>query len=324
MKQLKFTLLLITSLITLNTYGQLTNGLRAYYPFGGNVNDNSGNNNNGILVGSPTLTTDRFGYSNCAYQFPGNENSYISVPYSDDFNIADSNAFSISLWYQGGTSAVGDFEILFLKNNPDVNITMSDYHLALYDLNKPSFGSKYSPVTFGWNVSNANWHHVVAIYNYKKWYLYEADTLRDTDTSGKEIYQSTGNITIGKNFQGKIDDIRFYNRELTAIEIHSLFKLPGSCYIDTTKTSIYEPQQENSFNVFPNPTSNNFAIVFAKEFNNQAIIEVFNITGQKIDIEYKINLLQVDVNLLDAPNGLYLVKITDAGRTYTQRLQKQN
>ena len=48
-----------------------TEGLVAYYPFNGNANDESGNNNNGTLVNGPTLSTDRFENINKAYSFDG-------------------------------------------------------------------------------------------------------------------------------------------------------------------------------------------------------------------------------------------------------------
>ena len=49
----------------------LNQGLVAYYPFNGNANDVSGNNINGV-VSNATLTTDKFGASNSAYDFNGN------------------------------------------------------------------------------------------------------------------------------------------------------------------------------------------------------------------------------------------------------------
>ena len=52
-----------------------TNGLVGYWGFNGNANDQSGNSNNGTVNGA-TLTTDRFGNSNSAYNFDG-VNDYI-------------------------------------------------------------------------------------------------------------------------------------------------------------------------------------------------------------------------------------------------------
>ena len=45
-----------------------TNGLVGWWPFNGNVNDESGNGNNGTVSGA-TLAIDRFGDANSAYNF---------------------------------------------------------------------------------------------------------------------------------------------------------------------------------------------------------------------------------------------------------------
>ena len=55
----------------------LDRGLVAYYPFNGNANDESGNGNDGIVNGS-TLTSDRNGDDNAAYEFDG-LNGYIDT-----------------------------------------------------------------------------------------------------------------------------------------------------------------------------------------------------------------------------------------------------
>ena len=63
----------------------------AYYPFNGNANDESGNGNNGTVNGA-TLTTDRFGNVDAAYDFDGN--SYIQ---SSGNNLPDGER-TVSLW----------------------------------------------------------------------------------------------------------------------------------------------------------------------------------------------------------------------------------
>jgi hypothetical protein len=72
----------------------LTEKLIAYFPFNGNVKDESFNGNNGKVFGA-MLTTDRFGKENSAYQFNGTSD-YIEVPYSRMLDCEDS--VSIALW----------------------------------------------------------------------------------------------------------------------------------------------------------------------------------------------------------------------------------
>jgi len=92
------TLLVLLVTIVLSSvcaYAGINDGLVAYYPFNGNVNDESGNGNNGIVYGA-TLTNDRLGNPNSAYSFDG-INDYISVP--DSYSLrSPTEAVSISAW----------------------------------------------------------------------------------------------------------------------------------------------------------------------------------------------------------------------------------
>jgi hypothetical protein len=315
-------LLLMTVITTVNIYGQLNIGLKAIYPFGGNTDDVSGQNNDGQLVGLPVLTTDRFGTPDCAYEFPGDNLNFIEINYSSDFNIEPTGAFSISLWYLGGTSDLGDFEVLFEKNNPNVNPHPSDYHLGLYDLNKPSFGSQYSPVVMPRNaypIPDTIWHHVVGIYDNKKWYIYQDDTLRDSDeTQNSTIFQSTGNISIGKNFRGKIDDIRFYDRPLSVNEIHQIFLLPGSCQV----SGVYEKMEQSFLNIFPNPTTN-IIHISPKNLHEAIYVSVLDIFGREI-IKKCLNTNEAMIDLSSYVNGLYLIIISDNGTIYSRIIEKTN
>ncbi len=69
-----------------------TDGLVAWYPFNGNTNDESGNSNHGILNGA-TLTADRNGNMNSAYDFDGISNSIVS-PVSIDLGLEH----TLSIW----------------------------------------------------------------------------------------------------------------------------------------------------------------------------------------------------------------------------------
>src|SRR4030042_3612979 len=67
-------------------------GLVAYYPFNGNVHDESGNGNHGTVYGA-TLTMDVFGNLDGAYSFDGLDD-YIAV----DINTNFSDAISVAVW----------------------------------------------------------------------------------------------------------------------------------------------------------------------------------------------------------------------------------
>ena len=97
MKKLVLTLLL--GVTTLTAFAQVpsyvpTSGLVGYWPFNGNANDESGNGNNGTVNGA-TLTSDRNGIPNRAYNFEG-LNNYIDILSFNSSKIK--NDFSISTW----------------------------------------------------------------------------------------------------------------------------------------------------------------------------------------------------------------------------------
>jgi hypothetical protein len=71
-----------------------TNGLVGYWGFNGNANDQSGNGNNGTVNGA-TLTTDRFGNSNSAYSFDGND--FIEIADNPTLNFTTQFSLSINI-----------------------------------------------------------------------------------------------------------------------------------------------------------------------------------------------------------------------------------
>lgn len=71
----------------------LNDGLVAYYPFNGNANDESGSGKNGTVYGA-TLTQDRFGNANSAYNFNGTDN-FIETP---PVGLQTGDSFTVSLW----------------------------------------------------------------------------------------------------------------------------------------------------------------------------------------------------------------------------------
>ena len=90
--------------ISYSTFSQdLSLGLRAYYPFSGNANDASGNNNNPVF-NNATLTNDQSGNANSAYHFNGT-NNYMQVPNSPSLNMANQMSIAVKVkptgWYTG-------------------------------------------------------------------------------------------------------------------------------------------------------------------------------------------------------------------------------
>jgi len=78
----------------------LTSGLIAWYPFEGDASDASGNDRNGTVYGA-TLTRDRYGIENNAYEFDG-EDDYIRVNHDTIFNNLP---LSVGVWFKSDGNA---------------------------------------------------------------------------------------------------------------------------------------------------------------------------------------------------------------------------
>ena len=94
----------LVNLVRIQAQDPFTNGLVAYYPFNGNANDESGNGQDGIVIGA-TLTDDGQGnpLSNC-YTFDGTD--HIDLPLNAG-GLPGSREFSLSVWIKPGASPAG-------------------------------------------------------------------------------------------------------------------------------------------------------------------------------------------------------------------------
>lgn len=282
-------------------YSQLSLGLKAFYPFNGNANDESGQNHDGQIIGNLGLTNDRFGNPNSAYEFPGNATNYISVNYADDFNINPSGSFSICLWYKGGSAYGGDVEILFGKENLLDNYNPYDYYVSLYDLNRIHCGLNRGETLWSPIIPiqpDPNWHQIVFIYENKNLYLYEDNVLTGSNTDqASVISQSLNGIVIGKGFQGIIDDISFYNRKLTESEIDDLYKKSG--------LSTNENAENYEIKIFPNPT--NKIIYINRETKVPMKILIYDMSGKQF-FSNTFSTKEIAIDLSKFPNGTYNLK----------------
>lgn len=230
---MKKIILLVSLAFSINDFAQIPqSGLIGWYPFNGNAIDESINTNDGTINGA-TLTTDRFGISNSAFLFNGTTNN-ISVP-----NIAGTgnSARSIFAWIKttsvtgkcivgtGGSNAnAGEFNLV-MGYGP--GSTSYPGKIGLMGGNFTSSGNDYYPNS-GPSVNDNNWHHVGVTYdgagNLK---IYIDGSLVNSSTI---TYNTIGQVNYfgynshnGSQWNGKIDDLGFWNRALNQQEITNLY-----------------------------------------------------------------------------------------------------
>ena len=237
-----------------NGYSQswLTNGLVASYPFNGNANDASGTGNNGVLVGAPHLTTDRFGYTNAAYLFDG-VSAYIN--YGNPLALNFSNAYTISAWIAPQTGGHTTQMIVCKEHEYWIGLSTSPDPRGTLWAAPASYKSAGS---FVWNqfdsqivIPKGIWTQVAMVYNGTTGALFVNGAPVASFAVGGPITNSSpsyseADFRIGarqepegaagyENFYGNIDDVRIYNRALSASEIQQLYVIESGPRVDFVK-----------------------------------------------------------------------------------------
>lgn len=222
------------SFTTLNV--DIITGLVAYFPFNGDAKDESGNGNHGTVVGA-VLTKDRFGNFDKAFSFGNN-----SIQVANSSTLNPSN-ITISLWLKSS----GKNRCILAKNNPN-NATSVSYSLTIDDfwVEQRGFGIRYgngqcftSSNYSYWGpqggISDNIWTHLAVTIKYDGtvvcyrdgdvWYNYVGPAYFPCNDSSSVLKIGGpfwNNDT--EYFVGSLDEIRIYNRILTAQEISYLSK----------------------------------------------------------------------------------------------------
>ncbi len=209
-------------------------GLVAYWPFTGSANDESGKGN-ALRVQGATLAKDRFGRAQRAYHFDGVDD-YAGVPQAAGLDGAE--AFTVSAWVRAD-AVLGRRGYVVRQGNA----MQGKYRFGL-DVNPPGWVIFNTHDQMNWHGASGpgaaagRWCHLVGVYDGpgKQMRLHidgrlaaRVDNPRINPARGEplvigaEVYQRVENF-----FAGDIDDVRLYNRALSAEEVLQLHVLESA------------------------------------------------------------------------------------------------
>ncbi|MCX6268119.1 MAG: T9SS type A sorting domain-containing protein, partial [Bacteroidetes bacterium] len=207
----------------------LQSGLVAYYPFNGNANDESGNGINCINYGA-LLTSDRFGNANSAYIFDG-LNDYLGSGSNTLFENADNHA--LVAWFKS-TKKGSPQGIAAYTDNGDAGYTLYMTELDSIGIVNGTGYPNYCVAVANQSFTNdTTWHFLATSRNNGISSLFldgvlQFETCNHLITfNGCRMFIGQTGFFFGQFFGGKIDNVRFYNRALTAEEIACLYT--GNC-----------------------------------------------------------------------------------------------
>jgi hypothetical protein len=210
-----------------------TSGLVGYWSFNGadtnwNTNttkDLSGNNNTGTLVGMSTTTSPVAGVIGQALNFNG-VSGYVTTQV---LAFPSSCAYSMSMWMKSNGPVSGILEPLSWGYREFMFYTGSGTHHLAFS----SDGSYWDAAIGTSNLDDSKWHFVVGTASgigsctAVPLAIYVDGVQQNTATSN--VWNGAYNFTIGEGpdgyFNGSIDDVRIYNRALSASEITQFYNL---------------------------------------------------------------------------------------------------
>src|SRR5262249_55865262 len=206
-------------------------GLVAYWRFDdGAGTDSSGNNLNGTLVNNPSCTSGKIGN---ALSFNGS--NYVSVPASAALGNLTNN-FTVTAWISPAdlTSTHRIIGPSKVASNNGFGFGTYGSGLIFTTFNVQDYIS--SVITLG----TGAWVHVAAVMNNNNVTFYVNGVSRQTVTGASPGNPNTddpyylGNTTyigtpsLAEGWNGSLDDIRIFNRVLSASEIQTIYTDTGT------------------------------------------------------------------------------------------------
>ncbi len=194
-----------------------------------NVADASGRGNNGSLVGQTSTTTVR-GRIGQALSFDGSDD-YVTVADSNSLDFGTVTDYTLSLWVRrSNTSGV---QVLIDKRTSEyVGFVLYFNGTTINFRGDGVSGDLLSTATLD---STSNWYHVIFVNDRDGTDTFYVDGVvagtRSYDSTGTDITNTTalrlGHVYNAANYKlaGSLDDVRVYNRALSADEIKRLYDL---------------------------------------------------------------------------------------------------
>ena len=234
---------LSVNVVVLNTVAQVPAGLVAAYSFdagsGTTAADGSGKGNIGTLANTTWTTSGKFGG---ALTFNGTS-SQVSIP--DNTTLDLTNGMTLSAWVYP-SSAASSWRTVMLKENT------GDLVYALYGSSDTSFpqGMRVvSGVTKSASGTAAlpvnTWTNLAVTYDGANLRMYVNGVQTGTVAATGSMANSTlplrigGNAIWGEYFAGRIDEVRVFNRALSATEVTTMMNTPvaGASNAQPTQSS---------------------------------------------------------------------------------------
>jgi hypothetical protein len=200
----------------------------AVYEFNNNPFNTASAYFHGSVVGTLSITTDSFNTPQSAYKFPGN--GYIKIPHSDILAFPG-NEFTLSLWIN---PTINKQAYLMIKGNAAGNLVSYGFDImpgVVHGYIYSTTGELFSAQGTSEIIKNA-WQHLVVTFSTDKLAVYYNGKSEGSIAVDRPMEMTDGPLSIGTyipffpdaTFTGKMDQVRLYNKALTAAQVNDLYK----------------------------------------------------------------------------------------------------
>ncbi len=189
--------------------------------------DASGNNNTGSMSAGATRNAATCKVSFCL-SFDGSSGT-VSVSTSTSINIT--GAITLAAWVK--TSATNDYSGIIYKVSGNNGYQMSFNTSGAVRANFYNGSGAITPIYSASNVEDNNWHFVVATYDGTTAKIYVDTVLGATAPTGSSYVTAVSDTSLiigndssaaSRYYNGLLDDVRVYNRALSANEIQRIYE----------------------------------------------------------------------------------------------------
>ena len=311
----------VTTLAALNT-GEA--GLIANYPFDDNANDATPYLNHGTIGGNPTFITHA-GVTGKAIRFDGNKDSVLvknAVQLISDYA-------TVSFWIRVDSTNLADAEayvIDFGHWDQRWKISLPQHRRIVWTTNSKNALSNNFITDMDSGDGNelviGIWWYVTMVHDGVNNIVYvngvetkRSPTTGKLNSTARPLAFGNNPIEGGQYFFGALDNVKIYNKALTAAEINKLFKT------GTTPTDEQASIELLSMvkGISPNPAADVLTIKHAFTGNEAVLVRVFDLTGRQIDaVSYGKNQIptgQFSLNVSQYPQGAYFINFVQDGKS---------
>ncbi len=301
-------------------------GMVAWYPFEGNANDATAYANHGVIGGNPVFqTADHANGGAQVIKFDGQQDS-VSVPNAVQL-ISDFTTVSFWVRVDDQDPNVAEAYVLdFGHWDQRWKISLPQHLKIVWTTNSkntqfPNFISDMDSGD-GNEMVKGFWWYVTMVHDGEKDLIYVNGELANSkpvtgllNSTGRTLGIGGNPVEGGQYFNGALDELKIYNKALTADEIAQLYATGTSGVKDLAGSELFKFIK----NVFPNPATDYLIVEHTLPVNQSLLIRVFDAQGRQVDaIRYSQGAMpqgQIKLQTGAYPQGRYYADFIFGGKS---------